>query len=334
MSNIIEHDGDEPNIVKVGADHGQDLSLKIYQDIYHQITGKTEEIRKRYKDAIKIEKSDVQQLHHKMVQLFDIHNVVASNSAFTIFYEKERKEQYTSFEQFEAFKSNGTSPVVSIVLQYFLSIIPAKLEKPQEYKVTIRLSSRTVQLKTLREDAPAYIQALAGMITSETAEIRIQYADYIVARGFLEAFSEWIDACTKTPESKIIKFCQRYSHFIPPIGKIVIAALYGAFVYTAIDKVFTVDSDLILLTKFLTLSGTIFVVAVFSSAPILRLIERSIDSFSYLSWIKINKGDENVIKKESSSQLKNGLIFIGSSMAVIALGVLSSQISEFIDKMT
>lgn len=91
MSNIIEHGGNDPEVVRISAGEGSEISLKAYQDIYHQITGKTEEIRKRYKDSIRIEYSDIEQLHTKINQLFDIYDVVAFNENITIYYEKEKK---------------------------------------------------------------------------------------------------------------------------------------------------------------------------------------------------------------------------------------------------
>src|SRR5690606_26886851 len=45
---IIEHgDNGNPPSVRVG-DGGTLVSAKVYQDIYHQVTGRTEQIRKRY----------------------------------------------------------------------------------------------------------------------------------------------------------------------------------------------------------------------------------------------------------------------------------------------
>ena len=52
MSELIEHSdlGDE-RVLRVGQSQER-VSIKVYQDIYHQITGRTEEIRKRYTDNI------------------------------------------------------------------------------------------------------------------------------------------------------------------------------------------------------------------------------------------------------------------------------------------
>ena len=79
MSEIVEHrDQGSGRILRVG-DTNSSVSVKVYQDIYHQITGRTEQIRKRYSDNLLIEFPELEQLHIKVMQLCDVHNVVASN---------------------------------------------------------------------------------------------------------------------------------------------------------------------------------------------------------------------------------------------------------------
>ncbi len=335
MPNIIEHGGNDPEVIRISAGEGSEISLKTYQDIYHQITGKTEEIRKRYKDSICIEYGDIEQLHTKINQLFDVYDVVAFNESITIYYEKERKEQFTSFEKFSAFNANCTSPVSNIVIKYEISIVPAKLKKPQEYSVTIRLSSRVQQLRELKEDAPPFMQGpLAAMVASETAEIRVEYADYVIARGFTEAFDEWMNGCKKTKEVPIIKWAQANSHYIPPIGKIIISILYGFFIYMAIEPTLGSEPTLTIFAKYLVLSAVTFVVAVNLAHITFKLIERAIDSYTFISWIKLNKGDEQVIEDSSTSQMKNIIILTASTIGAIVIGVISSQLSNLIDKVT
>jgi len=92
MSEIIEHDdAGNGRVVRVGQTHTQ-VSLKVYQDIYHQVTGRTEQIRKRYSNNILAEFSDLEQLHHKISQLCDVHHVVARNETISVFHDKERNE--------------------------------------------------------------------------------------------------------------------------------------------------------------------------------------------------------------------------------------------------
>ncbi|MFQ2223439.1 hypothetical protein ACK32A_11555 [Aeromonas enteropelogenes] len=334
MGELIEHSSEDAGIIRIGSEE-QSISLKTYQDIYHQITGKTEETKNRYKDAIKIEIGDIKQLQVKMSQLLDVHNVIAFNQTIHVFYEKDRKDVFSSFEKFEAFNASSASPVMRVVLKYNISIIPARLKKPQEYTVTILLNSRVALLKEIRDEAPSFMQGpLAAMMTGETAEIRVDYVDYVIARGFIEAFDEWIRCCKTSEEKKIVKTAQKYSHFIPFIGKMLIISFYGWFIYQAIDTSIADSNSLSVFSKFLIISGITFYLAHMLSGRLLKIVEGSIDSYTYLSWIKLNKGDEQLIEQEQKKMKSNLWLLTGSSLLAIALGVIASQISGLIDRLT
>ena len=181
MTEIVEHpdiNSEDSRIVRIG-DRERPVSLKTYQDIYHQVTGRTEQIRKRYFENLLMEFSDIQQLHVKVMQLCDIHHVVAHNETISIFHDKERREQFTSFERFQAYNSSAASPTVSIVLKYNFSLILGALLKPQEYVVTVRLTSRMAMLEQLDNEAPPFLRGggYFGYVHESTAEITVDYAD-------------------------------------------------------------------------------------------------------------------------------------------------------------
>src|SRR5690554_3071493 len=134
MGELIEHADEGGNVVRVNGERGESIvPVKVYQDVYHQITGRTEEIRKRYSENILVTFDEIEQLHHKLKQICDVHNIVASNEVVTVFHEKERKEQFTSFERFRAYNANAASPTVSVVLKYNFSILLPGLTRPQGY---------------------------------------------------------------------------------------------------------------------------------------------------------------------------------------------------------
>lgn len=331
MTNIIEHDSGESDVVRVGQGDGFPVSLKVYQDIYHQITGQTEEIRKRYKDSIKIETEDISQLHTKIAQVLDVHNVVAGSEIFSIFFEKDRKETFTSHEKFKSFCCNSSSAINNIIIRFEASIIPAKLKKPQQYAITIRLSNRISQLKEMKEEAPPFMQGqLAAMMVSETAEIKVEYADYVIARGFIEAFDEWIDGCPKHRTNKTLKKVQNNSHFIPSLGKLILSSMFLVFSYLSIDGIYGVEQNLNIATKFLVVCAVSLLVILYISNIVFRLIENSIDSYVEPSWIKISNGDKLAIDEYNQNNKNNILHAFYSSIIVISLGVMSSQISNLL----
>lgn len=171
-----------------------------------------------------------------------------------------------------------------------------------------------------------------SMMISETAEIRIEYSDYIIARGFLETFNEWIKGCTKSKENSLIKWGQRYSFLLSPLGGLLMCILYGFFIYSSIDLIIGSEPTLVIFAKYLVISTISFVLALQLSRMIFKQIENSIDRYVFISWINLNKGDEKAIKDASSNQIKNFGLFALTTLGAITLGVVSSQISNLIDK--
>ena len=151
MPELIEHDdSNKDELVRI-ADSDHRVSLKVYQDISHQVTGRTgKKSGKSYRDNLLIDFGEIDQLNLKITQLCDVHRIAAANVVITVFHEKDRKEQFTSFERFRAYNANASSPTLSILLKYVnFSIIPSGIARPQEYTVSIRLVSRLASANQL-----------------------------------------------------------------------------------------------------------------------------------------------------------------------------------------
>ena len=331
MGEVIEH-GDAGNnpLVNVGEENAQ-VSLKVYQDIYHQVTGRTEQIRKRYSDNLLVEFNEVQQLHHKIMQLCDVHKIIANNESIAVFHSKERKEQFTSFERFKAYNSSTSSPTVNVVLKYNFSIVPAGVERPQEYVVTIRLTSRVAMLTELAAEAPPFIRGrLFGYAAGNTAEITVEYAVYVVARGFLEAFDEWVSGCQSEPNKPVLKFAQRWSHLVPKILQLGAAAGIAFLALETVPEVLASPVDAQLAARFFIIfSAGFFIVTriVFMAGS---MIEDAIDGYSIISYLKLNNGDKRLIESFSKKRRRVfGKFFVGC-VVTVALGILSSKLAALI----
>lgn len=297
MGELIEHpeNGDgNIEIIKVGDTESR-VSLKVYQDIYHQVTGRTEQVKKRYSENLLVEFIELEQLHYKIQQLCDIHNIVACNEVISVFHDKERKEQFTSFERFRAYNANAASPTVSVVMKYNFSIIPAGRERPQEYVLSVRLTSRVAMLQQIEQEAPPMLRGhLAGLIATNTAEVTIDYADYVIARGFLEAFDEWVRGCKKTPSVPWLDNLRRWSHLLPGVARFIAGALVTWFALQAIPTFFSGTTTADIWARFLViyLGGAFLIVTLFGTMG--SVIEEAIDGYPVLSYLKLNKGDSNL----------------------------------------
>jgi hypothetical protein len=331
LGEIIEHnDAGNGGAVRVGEAQSP-VSIKVYQAIYHQITGRTEQVRKRYSDNLLVDFSELKQLHHKVMQLCDIHKVIAHNETISVFHEKERKEQFTSFDRFENYNSSTTSPTVNVVLKHNFSSIPAGLERAQEYVVTIRLTSRVAAIKQLENDAPPYMRGrFFGFMVGNTAEITIDYADYVIARGFLEAFDEWISGCKASPKNKCLHLLRMYSHHLPDAAQLVIAGSLVFFGLQAIPLFFAENSTPITWARFLIIySGSSYILIklahLFSA-----LIEDAIDSFPELSYLQLNKGDVKLIEEADTSKSRAFIRGAIGASATILLGIVSAKLEKLI----
>lgn len=330
MSDIIEHnDIGNNNAVRIGESQSQ-VSLKVYQDIYHQVTGRTEQIRKRYTQNLLLEFQELEQLHHKVMQLCDIHRIVAKNEVISVFHEKERKEQFTSFERFRAYNTNTSSPTVSVVFKYNFSIIPAGLPRPQEYIVTIRLTSRVAVLNQMEADAPAFMRGrFFSFMGGGAAEITIEYADYVIARGFLEAFDEWVLGCKATPRSKTLAFLRGQSHNIPTVAQLILAASVVFFATQAIPLYFQPQTSPETWARFFVVysGGAYILISLVSMTA--SYIEHAIDTFPELSYLNLNKGDEKLIDGAKQEKPKAYFRLILGAAGSVLLGIISAKLEKF-----
>jgi hypothetical protein len=328
---IIEHSEDErpekAPMVRVGEGDAR-LPVKVYQAVYHQVTGRTEQIRKRYTESILVDFTDIEQLHFKISQLCDVHNIIAKNAIISIFHAKERKEQFTSFERLKIYNANSVSPTVSVVIKYNFSIIPAGLDQPQEYVVNVRLASRVAMFSD-DEDVAPFAQGLWRYV-GNTTEVTIDYVDYVIARGFLEAFDEWMRGCKSTPRPRWLAFAHRSSHLTPNTLKILMGLLIICVALRAVPAFFAHDASPALWARFaIFFGGGLYVLSELAHS-VGGTLENAIDGYTTLSYIRLNKGDVKLI--EDFLRKRRGVVwkFVVGCLWTIALGVLAIRIESMV----
>ena len=332
MSDIIEHnsDGKVEKLLSVGGNGGE-VSFQLYQDVYHQITGKTEQINQKFSKNLLIEFSDIEQLHLKIMQVREVLSVLACNESITIFHDNERKESFTSFERFRLYNASSTSPTTSLALKYNFSIMPGGLSQAREYSIKIRLVSRVALAAQMELDIPPFMRGrILSLVSDNTAEITIDYSDYVVARGFLEAFNEWINGCNSTIKPKFISVLQRRSHLLHSSIPLILMALLSYFALTSIPEFFGVETKPDKYARFMVVYGGSAYFAIVVGGIFGKFMERAIDSYPVLSYLKLNKGDDKLIARFNSGL--GHVIFkcvIGAALTII-LGVISCKLDRLI----
>ncbi|WP_394211055.1 hypothetical protein [Psychrobacter piscatorii] len=331
MRNNVERiENNEINNGKLKVADGDDfITPKIYQAIYHQITGRTEKISKNYKNNLLIDFEEVKQLHKKILQLTDVHHTIAQNQAIVIYYDNDRKEEFTSFERFEKYNSSNSKTTLNLVLKYSFSIQLPEVEKPQSYTLTIKLNSRLAIIETFAREAPSYIPyGLLALVHSNTADISVEYVDYIVAKNFVKAFDDWIDSCNSIPNNKYLKFFQSKSKHIPMVFQIIIGAISVYSFLSIIETLPDIFSQV--WGRFFVISFVSFFFLLKASSFIGSLIERYIDSFYQDSYLNLTRGDEKLVKRSISRKRNIVMKIIFNVLLTIVLGIISSKLAPYI----
>jgi len=337
MSVIIDNE-DDGVTASVPATREIDNSIKLYQQIYQHITGSSEKTKHRCSDNLLIDIDEIKQIHHKIEQISHTHNVASKNVTITVLYSHDRKEQFTSFEKFLFSTGISTSPTLSVIIKYNFAIIPVNnpissaVDVPNHYQVIIKLNSKIALQKEMEDDAPPFLRGkfMTFMMTN-AAEVTVEYADYIIARGFVEAFKEWTDGC-KRVSSKVplMQRLQAISHFIPQAIKLIFSVLILFYTYQSISIYINDSSTVETIGKFTVLSFGIFFIVPSIARFLGGNIERAIDTYVAPSYVKINKGDERLYdeyKVRNNKSLAKSILNIG---VTVALGIVSSRLDKLL----
>lgn len=329
---LIERDEPESSShgIALSSSRETDLKIKMYQEAYHHITGKSEKTSFRSTADLLIDFDELKQIHHKILQMCDVHKIIAQSESITVFHSKERKERFTSFERFQLYNKGSTSPTLTIVMQYNFSILPNGGSMPQQYKVTIRLNSRVALMKQMKDEAPPFMRSrLFGFMFGSTADVSVEYADYVIARGFIEAAQEWIEGCKKSKSRmKSLQKLQRFSHLIPGLISFSNGIVITFFFIAKTSEVLDINSSYIDILQYGILFFSSFMLTSKIATFLGGSIESAIDNYTPLSYLRINKGDERVISDYEHENSKNSLHIAFSVLSTIILGVVSSLIAN------
>lgn len=202
-------------IIGEGTSGRTEISIQVMQQIYHELTGKTEDVSRSYTDAFQIERADLEQLHHRLQQTLEQFDVKAQNCGFKIYYVDDRSQSCSSFERFHTFSGNSTSAVESLFITYdFLLLLP-KLSTVQPYTLTVRLASRIAIEKKMRRDLPFHYPKILRIMGGRTAVVTVKHVDYVVARTLLNAMDEWFQTLNKSKHPRFFEYIRKHSESIP-----------------------------------------------------------------------------------------------------------------------
>lgn len=104
MSGEIIQNGDSPRdedlVNSVAITENKTVPVQLVQQIYREITGKTERLGKSYDQNILLELDDVLNMNHAFEHALEQYNVEAKNCLISVFHTDDTHERHSSFERF------------------------------------------------------------------------------------------------------------------------------------------------------------------------------------------------------------------------------------------
>lgn len=278
-------------------------AFKVAQALYNAVTGKTENLSKRFSENYLIGINDILQLHAKIGQMCAQWNVVDKNENITIHHVNDNKETFSSLERFKIYDQSQTSPIESIVYEFNLLVQLQNTPKPQPYRITVRLGSKVAMQEKVREEMPSPI--FFRLFRGGVINVDIEYVDYVVARNMLSTIDSWVATVKSEPKSKILKFFQSQSHrFEGFCGFLLLIVSLSVSISSVNILAFSAPNDQVL-AKFLLVSFGLIASSYIIGRFLGGLIENGIDRVSEISYIKINVGDDRAISAIASSNKKS-----------------------------
>lgn len=334
MSDIIknkdEHSG---QIILDDESSNQAISFKLAQAFYSEITGKSEKISEKFTKSFILTIENIEQLHHRIIQSIAQYKVASANASFSIAYQNDSSERFSSIERFKAHASSKGIPIEEVDINYnFLFVLP-ETKKAQEYSINIRLVSRIVRLEDLREktsDMP-FSMPLWQFDNGLTCRASIDFIDITVANSLMSVIKNWLSGLDEVETHLIVKKLRPWVKYMPALCK------YG-LLFTGVFYTFNVVSHYFEAPE--THTTSVFILIAYLFNFILwkfglfagRKVESHMDQLYEISYIRFSGADKKLAKECSSAKRKNAILGFGYLLGTFAIGFLSSGIAALIFK--
>lgn len=323
-----------PTNPQVGLLFKPNEDFTLAQAVYHSVTGKTEKLTRNFSTNYRVTMMDLEQLHAKCTQMVTQWAVCQSNSNVSIQHLDDNKEQFSSFDRFRIYDSSRTSPAESVSYRFNILIDGkgADARQGHPYSITVRIVSRLALLKRLDEDqAPAHWLRMLGVYT---IVVEIDYVDYAIARNMMSMVDSWISQVEAEPNWKAFLWIQNRSQWIPALFQPAMATLCGWALYLTAPIVLSSTESISILAQFLIVAFVGIMVSAQIAKMLGSIIESAIDLMMPLSYLKLNKGDEKIIRcGEISRRFLFLKVFVALGITVVqgvAINILSVPLVKHI----
>lgn len=313
-------------VIGEGTPNEAKVSIQLLQGIYHELTGKTEDVSKSYSEPFQTVLSDFEQLNHRVTQCCEQYNIKASNCSVKVYYVNDTQETFSSFERFASFNAGTTSAVESVLVTYNFLIILPKIEKPQSYVMSVRFASRIAIEKQMRENMPFDMPKILRAMGNRTGVVNVKYIDYTVARSLLNTVDQWFEGLPKAETSSAWKHITKRTHYLPVIARYVVGAVVAYLAFQSASNFLPADATLQQLGVFLLLAFVGLFAAYRIAHHLGAAAESSLDRWSQLSYLSLTAGDKSLISEATRANSKSSWAAFAKFASALFVSVIAKVV--------
>jgi hypothetical protein len=188
----------------LSSDHGDVLVLNhvpasTLQAIYHAVTGKTENLEKRFTKNFVVRKRDLDQLYLKVLQQLEhFERIAGPTVTIKVSFHNGENQQFSSWERFKIFDSGKIEIVSDVVIKFeFIITLPESL-KPQRYIINIDIDSRLPVVSDGDNDSYALFRFMR-LDEIPSLHVSIDFIDYLCAKNFMQIVEDWFNTLEESP---------------------------------------------------------------------------------------------------------------------------------------
>lgn len=334
MSEIIDASEEQGGQIILGDGASQQaISFKMAQAFYSELTGKSEQISEKFTKSYILTINNIEQLHQRIIQSTAQYKVVSANASFSIKYQNDSSERFSSIERFKLHAGAKGIPVEEVDISYSFLVVLPETKKPQEYKINISLLSRTVKIEDLRrkiEDINISIP-LWQFDNELTCRASIDFTDITVANAFMSVIQSWERTLDEVETSSLIKNIRPFAKYMPSVFKYGLLLVGSYYTLDVVDKYFSSPT---------AHTTAVFVLIAFIFNFLLWRIglntgnksERHLNQLYEVSYICFSGADKKLADECTSTRNKN-IVYGGLYLAgTFLIGVLASGVASYIFK--
>ncbi|MBD3667598.1 MAG: hypothetical protein HUJ16_06530 [Kangiella sp.] len=332
MSEIIDgNEGSGGSLILGDESSQQAISFKQAQAFYSEITGKSEKISERFTKSFILTIDNVVQLHHRIIQSTVQYNVASANASFSVDYQNDSSERFSSIERLQTHAGNKGVPVEEVDITYnFLIILPGT-NKPQEYRINIQLISRIVKLEGIREqmgDMP-FSLPLWQFDDKFTCRASIDFIDITVANSFMSVIKCWNSGLNEVDTNPVIKFIRPISKFFPAFCKYGLLGFGSYYTLSQVQLYFSepkpeTTATFILIA--LLFNFLLWKIGIFTG----HRTQNHFNQLYEVSYIEFSGADKTFAKQCKITKRNNTFFSIGYVVSTLLIGVLASGVAGYI----